>query len=184
MSSLDSTHTATLEIADSIRGDTAILPKATTLLVLAWRDFKRRLWERDGGICGICREPVSQDQMQIDHVIPRSRGGAHEWANLLQAAHRVCNIRKGDGAGHRARRRLMVALNGKGSLMVANPAERSRVDEPTTPLTLRLPTTLLERLRRVADEQDRSLNAQVVRAMREWLENYQSRSSAADETNS
>ena len=59
---------------------------------------------------------------------------------------------------------------------------RSRVDEPTTPLTLRLPTTLLERLRRVADEQDRSLNAQVVRAMREWLENYQSRSSAADET--
>ncbi len=47
---------------------------------------------------------------------------------------------------------------------------RSRVDEPTTPLTLRLPTELLERLRQVADEQDRSLNAQVVRALREWLE--------------
>jgi hypothetical protein len=48
-------------------------------------------------------------------------------------------------------------------------------------VTVRLPTTLLERLRRVADEQDRSLNAQVVRAMREWLEDYQSRSSAAAE---
>jgi len=59
---------------------------------------------------------------------------------------------------------------------------RSRVDEPTTPLTLRLPTRLLERLRRVAEEQDRSLNAQVVRAMREWLEDYQSDSTSADDT--
>jgi hypothetical protein len=50
---------------------------------------------------------------------------------------------------------------------------RSRVDEPTTPLTLRLPTELLDRLREVADEQDRSLNAQVVRALREWLERSQ-----------
>jgi hypothetical protein len=49
---------------------------------------------------------------------------------------------------------------------------RSRVDEPTTPLTLRLPTELLDRLRLVADDQDRSLNAQVVRALREWLERY------------
>jgi hypothetical protein len=38
------------------------------------------------------------------------------------------------------------------------------------PLTLRLPTELLDRLRQVADDQDRSLNAQVVRALREWLE--------------
>lgn len=49
---------------------------------------------------------------------------------------------------------------------------RSRIDEPTTALTLRLPTELLDRLRQVADEQDRSLNAQVVRALREWLERY------------
>jgi hypothetical protein len=55
---------------------------------------------------------------------------------------------------------------------------RSRVDEPTTPLTLRVPTTLLERLRRVADEQDRSLNAQIVRAVREWLERYETDSPA------
>jgi hypothetical protein len=47
---------------------------------------------------------------------------------------------------------------------------RSRVDEPTTALTLRLPTELLDRLRKVADEQDRSLNAQVVRALREWMD--------------
>ena len=55
---------------------------------------------------------------------------------------------------------------------------RSRVDEPTTPLTLRVPTTLLERVRRVADEQDRSLNAQIVRAVREWLERYETDASA------
>lgn len=56
---------------------------------------------------------------------------------------------------------------------------RSRVDEPTTALTLRLPTELLERFRKLADEQDRSLNAQVVRALREWIERYQPSESAA-----
>ncbi|MGI9146023.1 MAG: YlcI/YnfO family protein [Chloroflexota bacterium] len=46
---------------------------------------------------------------------------------------------------------------------------RSRTDEPTTAITLRVPTELLDRLRDVAEQQDRSLNAQVVRALREWV---------------
>jgi predicted transcriptional regulator len=50
---------------------------------------------------------------------------------------------------------------------------RSRIEEPTTTLTLRLPTELLERLRRIAIEQDRSLNAQLVRALRAWVDRYE-----------
>ena len=47
---------------------------------------------------------------------------------------------------------------------------RTRVDEPTTPITLRLPSALLEQLRRIAEDQDRSLNAQIVRELREAME--------------
>src|SRR3546814_17581468 len=31
----------------------------------------------------------------IDHVVPRSRGGQHEWENVV-AACRACNVRKRD----------------------------------------------------------------------------------------
>jgi excisionase family DNA binding protein len=113
------------------RGDPGSIPKATTLQVLVWQDFKRRLWERDGGICGICREPVSQGQMHVDHVIPRSRGGTHEWPNL-QTAHRLCNIRKRDGPGPRVRRtRPVLVLKGERGLTVSDAAAQFRVPQAT-----------------------------------------------------
>lgn len=40
---------------------------------------------------------------------------------------------------------------------------------PTSPLTLRVPTEMLDRLVKVAEQEDRSLNAQVIRVLREWL---------------
>ena len=49
---------------------------------------------------------------------------------------------------------------------------RTRVSEPTVAVTLRLPTELLERLRQIADEQDRSVNAQIVRELRAAVEGY------------
>jgi len=114
-----------------MRGDPGSISQATTLQALVWQDFKRRLWERDTGICGICREPVSQDQMQVDHVVARSRGGTHDWANL-QTAHRLCNIRKRDGPGPRVRRpQPVVVLNGKRGLTVSEAAEQLRVPEAT-----------------------------------------------------
>lgn len=42
--------------------------------------------------------------------------------------------------------------------------------EPTSALTLRLPTALLETLREMSVKRDRSLNAQVIRVLREWTE--------------
>lgn len=53
------------------------------------------------GLCGVCgngldpdlRHPHPQSR-SIDHILPLSRGGTHEQANL-QFAHLVCNLRKG-----------------------------------------------------------------------------------------
>lgn len=48
------------------------------------------VFERDGGICGICREVVFEQDRTIDHIIPISKGGEHSYANT-QLAHRRCN---------------------------------------------------------------------------------------------
>lgn len=56
----------------------------------------QEIWERDGGACQLCGEPITDPkQRSIDHIIPISRGGTHEPANV-QLAHRVCNSRKGN----------------------------------------------------------------------------------------
>lgn len=53
------------------------------------------VYESEGGICGICREPVNFGVFTIDHIIPVSKGGPHIFANL-QIAHFACNSCKGD----------------------------------------------------------------------------------------
>jgi 5-methylcytosine-specific restriction endonuclease McrA len=50
---------------------------------------------RSDGICGICGGPVSREKFHVDHIIPLSKGGQHSYANT-QAAHPLCNMRKGD----------------------------------------------------------------------------------------
>lgn len=46
--------------------------------------------ELDDGVCGVCGEDVNPFDFQVDHVIPRSKGGEHSYANT-QVAHRRCN---------------------------------------------------------------------------------------------
>jgi len=60
------------------------------------RDQAERLivLERADGACEICGEDVGLTGFTVDHIIPTSRGGIHELANL-QLAHRRCNSEKG-----------------------------------------------------------------------------------------
>ena len=54
---------------------------------------RRTLAARDGGVCQVtgCTRPGST----IDHVIPRARGGRHEWSNVAAMCPRHNNA-KGD----------------------------------------------------------------------------------------
>ncbi|MFE1357403.1 HNH endonuclease [Streptomyces harbinensis] len=52
---------------------------------------RRALFARDGGRCAYCGAVATS----VDHVIPRSRGGAHAWDNVV-AACRSCNHLKAD----------------------------------------------------------------------------------------
>ena len=54
------------------------------------------IYARDSGLCGICGQPVTREDMHMDHVAARSRGGADSVDNL-RTAHALCNIRRGNG---------------------------------------------------------------------------------------
>lgn len=53
------------------------------------------VFERDGGICQLCGGEVGQEEFELDHVVPLSKGGEHSMANV-QVAHMACNRSKGD----------------------------------------------------------------------------------------
>jgi 5-methylcytosine-specific restriction endonuclease McrA len=52
---------------------------------------RRAVFARDQGRCQYCGRSAEN----LDHVVPRSRGGTHTWENVV-AACRPCNTRKGD----------------------------------------------------------------------------------------
>ncbi len=52
---------------------------------------RRAVFARDGHLCQYCGAAAEN----IDHVIPRSRGGLHAWDNVV-ASCRPCNARKRD----------------------------------------------------------------------------------------
>jgi hypothetical protein len=63
--------------------------------------FRRWIYARDNGLCGICGKPVAFGAMHIDHVIPRIDGGTDHVSNF-RISHGPCNIRRGS-----ERRRLI-----------------------------------------------------------------------------
>lgn len=50
---------------------------------------------RDGLVCHICGDATSLDNLEFDHVIPVSKGGAHSNENI-KVAHATCNKVKSD----------------------------------------------------------------------------------------
>jgi 5-methylcytosine-specific restriction endonuclease McrA len=53
---------------------------------------RREVFARDRHTCQYCG--TATHDLTIDHVVPRHRGGRHEWENLVAACRR-CNHRKG-----------------------------------------------------------------------------------------
>lgn len=49
---------------------------------------------RDLNTCQYCGDSPGRQELTVDHIIPRSRGGAHSWQNLVTACKR-CNQKKG-----------------------------------------------------------------------------------------
>jgi 5-methylcytosine-specific restriction endonuclease McrA len=84
--------------------------RLVSYVVTRWRHSRGPAWsrrgvlERDHRACAYCGRAAST----IDHVLPRSRGGANTWLNTVAACGR-CNQRKGDRTPSEARMSLRTA---------------------------------------------------------------------------
>ena len=56
---------------------------------------RRNIYLRDNHTCQYCGCLPPKDELTIDHVIPRSRGGKSVWENVVLACMK-CNMRKGN----------------------------------------------------------------------------------------
>ncbi|MCP4934771.1 MAG: HNH endonuclease [bacterium] len=65
----------------------------------------RELFRRDGHTCMYCLEQMPDRRLTRDHVMPRSRGGADVWTNVVTAC-MACNQRKGARTPEEANMRL------------------------------------------------------------------------------
>ncbi len=63
---------------------------------------------RDGFMCHYCGDQPHARELTMDHVVPRAKGGATRWNNVV-AACRECNHKKGSRTPDEARMRLMRA---------------------------------------------------------------------------
>jgi 5-methylcytosine-specific restriction endonuclease McrA len=66
----------------------------------------RNIRERDGNRCQYTGRLLHPDEGNLDHVVPRSRGGADTWENLVWAAKEV-NQRKAARLPHEAGLKLL-----------------------------------------------------------------------------
>jgi 5-methylcytosine-specific restriction endonuclease McrA len=58
--------------------------------------FSRKIvFSRDNWTCQFCNTKLSQHDVTIDHVVPKSKGGKTNWTNCVTAC-KPCNRKKGD----------------------------------------------------------------------------------------
>lgn len=69
---------------------------------------RRNLFRRDNYTCQYCGHRRRGEDLTIDHIIPRSRGGRSGWENCVLACV-DCNVRKGDRIPLQAGLRLVRA---------------------------------------------------------------------------
>ena len=56
---------------------------------------RHNVFARDKWRCSYCGLRKPTEELDLDHVIPRSRGGEHDWTNVVSSC-RPCNLRKAD----------------------------------------------------------------------------------------
>jgi len=65
------------------------------------RFSRQNLFERDAYTCQYCQRTLPGRELNLDHVIPRDRGGKMTWENIVTSCLR-CNTRKANRLPHEA----------------------------------------------------------------------------------
>lgn len=99
--------------ADLLHSTSAAVNVPSVIRLLEYRRIPRQtrslsrknILARDRYTCQYCNHGCSMGELTLDHVLPRSRGGASSWENLVAACRR-CNNRKGDRLPEEANMKL------------------------------------------------------------------------------
>ncbi len=67
---------------------------------------RETLFERDNYCCQYCGNSFEPGQLNMDHVIPRDRGGRTSWENIVTSCIK-CNSRKANRLPHQANMHLI-----------------------------------------------------------------------------
>jgi 5-methylcytosine-specific restriction endonuclease McrA len=67
---------------------------------------RHNIFERDRNTCQYCGQKFDRKELNIDHVLPRMRGGLTNWTNVVCSCI-DCNRRKGSRTPEEARMRLI-----------------------------------------------------------------------------
>lgn len=59
------------------------------------RFSRRNVFLRDHFTCQYCSKTLPESQLNLDHVLPRDKGGVTSWDNIVTSCFR-CNTRKGN----------------------------------------------------------------------------------------
>lgn len=73
------------------------------------RDVKysrQSIFQRDKNLCGYCGNRFKSEDLTIDHIIPRCKGGKTTWDNTISCC-RPCNSRKDNKLLHEAGLKLL-----------------------------------------------------------------------------
>ena len=92
---------------------------------------RREIWKRDNYKCQYCGIKC-QDDLTLDHVIPRSLGGETSWVNCVLACS-SCNSQKADRVpvGYESHGTLAVRLKGHKNWIGESPMQLAK--EPVKP---------------------------------------------------
>lgn len=98
-------HTTTLRIAipDVIR-----LKRYDRLPRSEVKFTRRNIYEHYGYKCCYCGRRYATNELNLDHVIPRAKGGLTEWSNIVTACI-PCNARKSDKYPEEVGMKLLVS---------------------------------------------------------------------------
>lgn len=103
------------EVGDDTVGIVGRMIRVPRVLVLATYDrlphravrFSRmNILIRDNYTCQYCGKKLKRIKLNIDHVIPRSRGGVTVWENVVTSCH-ACNLKKGGHTPEEAHMKLL-----------------------------------------------------------------------------
>jgi 5-methylcytosine-specific restriction endonuclease McrA len=85
----------------NIRGVNVFIPPVIRTLFYdeikgtAVRLTRKNLYLRDNHTCAYCGKKLKSIELNIDHIIPRSKGGKHVWENVVCSCYK-CNTKKDD----------------------------------------------------------------------------------------